>query len=129
MARMLIAFYRLGLDDFVHVKDIVARTGLSDYRCGEWAKMKLWGLIEEMPKSDGGDKKTSGFWRVTDAGRRFVGRRSTIYSHVKVFDGRFFGFSGDPVYIDECLGKKFSYGELVESGDGEKSGQKTIPRN
>lgn len=119
MARMLILFYKIpGSDDWLHINDVIRVTGCSEFRCGDWAKLKHWALIEDRKKEEDDDKKNSGFWRITPTGKAFVERKYRIKSHILLYDGNFCGFEGEDVYIDHCLGKNFSYGELLGDADG-----------
>jgi len=82
---------------------------------GDFAKLVYWELIEERPKDeDNTEKRTSGYWAITDRGKRFVRNQTTIMSHVKLYDSRVMGFEGKSVDIKTILGKKFDYEELMK---------------
>lgn len=70
-------------------------------------------LIESQPTSDTA-KKTSGFWRPTDRGRRFVRGLIRIYDPVFVFNAKPIGFGDRLVSIRDALGKKFDYRKLLK---------------
>ena len=113
MARMLIAFYRLKHPGFMHVNDVIRLTGLADYRCGDWAKLVYWGLIEEKSKGKNEDKRTSGYWRITDRGKEFVEGALTVPKYIYLYNQKYMGNDGPEVHIRDCIGKKFSYEELM----------------
>jgi len=77
-----------------------------------------WDLIEplEYPKIDSllDDKKSSGMWFLTEKGKLFVKGFITIPKYVNVFDHKLVGTEGKEVFIQDCLGKKFSYNELMK---------------
>lgn len=113
MAKGLIGLYRLDRkkpNRYFHITEIqgVVVGG------GDFAKLAYWGLIVEQAKDESDDtKRTSGFWAITQKGRDFVNVKITVPSHVKVFDGRTFGFGEKHITIQHALGKKFNYAELM----------------
>lgn len=117
MARLLIAFYKLNAIGYIHVTDIIRMTGLVEYRCGDWAKLSYWGLIQEKEinrdQEPVKDTKNSGYWMITDLGKDFVEGKTKVYSHALVYNQKCRGLVGTKVSIKECLGKKFSYSELM----------------
>lgn len=81
---------------------------------GDFSKLMYWGLITEQPKDEDDDsKRTSGYWAITDKGRDFVRGKITVPSHVRLFDGKSYGFTGKQVTIHHVLGNKFNYAELM----------------
>jgi len=106
----LIRLYRLaGVGEYLHIKHWV-ENGRGH------ALMKEWGLIEEMPKGTGGEKKkTSGCWCVTPKGEKFIQRQTKIHARLTVYLGEVVGVSEDMVDIDECLGKDFDYYQLMSN--------------
>ncbi len=117
MAQVLIAIYRkrddaTRLHDWVHVgKDV---PGLKN---GDYGKLRHWELIESRGDA-GDDTKSSGFWRIAKLGIAFVERRATVWRRAYVFNNRFYGFETKTrVTIDDALGTKFSYSELMGSDE------------
>lgn len=85
---------------------------------GDFAKLVYWNLIEEMPKDEHDThKRTSGYWKITEMGKKFVENKLTVAQTVDVFNGNPLRMHGNPVTIVEVLGKKFSYKELMEDRD------------
>jgi len=115
MAMLLIRFYRLGYDGFVHITKVIELTGLADYRCGDFAKLSYWGLIEEK-SNDSTEKRTSGYWKITDLGRDYCSGTVRIPSHVYLYHGECVGFSNELSDVNESLGVKFNYSELIANG-------------
>jgi len=116
MARMLITLYRLqcrSTERWHHVSDIGLKAGCL-YIGGDFAKLIYWGLIEQRPKEeDDGDKRTSGYWRITADGIDFVLCKTTAMEYVRIYNGEQFDMYGREVDIEHCLGKKFKYSELM----------------
>ena len=97
-------------DEWVHVRDITRDLNVTS----DFSKNVYWKLIEEKPLS-GEDKKTSGFWRITDKGKAFVERRIKLKSHVLIYNAKIIGFSENYTDIISSLGKRFSYRELMNN--------------
>lgn len=115
MAACLIVLCRIsqreGVEGWVYVPDFVrSNPVLANSR--EYPKLRYWGLVETRA-SKKPEVKDSGTWRPTAIGVAFSLNRTKIKSHVKLYDGRPFGFLGDEVSIVDCLGERFSYPELM----------------
>lgn len=106
MARSLIAMYRAGNTDFIHLPTTIGS------RSREEGKLRYWGLVEEQltARPDGG---RAGYWRVTDTGEQFVLGRAFIPKYAEIYDGRCLALSGALVSIQDALTDKFDYGELM----------------
>lgn len=78
-------------------------------------KTRWWGLMEPQGgrRDDGSDRV--GIWRLTGNGVAFVNGLYTVKKYVHVYDNRPLRTSGIEVGIEECLGKKFNYKELMTS--------------
>lgn len=81
---------------------------------GDFAKFKTWGLVEEQLNTDT-KKRTSGYWRITPKGERYVRGELTIPKVARIYNKRFFYFEGEQVSIKDALGKNFDYAELMEA--------------
>ena len=82
---------------------------------GDYAKLRYWGLIERMPKEPEQDKRSSGMWRLTKIGRRFVYGQITVSSvcYYRHPEGGVLGFETEQIGIEDALGKNFSYRSLM----------------
>ena len=118
---LLIASYYRGdvVDEWLHVPSYIAEM-VSDHPRraaavrGDWAKMKLWGLIEEKPESRADGNPHVGYYKLTDLGRRFVKREVKVPGHVYIYNGEPLRRAvSDEVTIDDALGKDFSYAEIM----------------
>jgi len=77
--------------------------------------LPYWGLIE-CRVNDDPSKKSSGYWRVTDRGRGFLACQITVPKTAVVYNNRLERLEGVLITIQEALGKKFSYEELMQAG-------------
>jgi hypothetical protein len=78
----------------------------------ELPKCRHWRLAEQRDNDDTA-KKDSGYWRVTSDGCDFAERRMRVPSHCHLYDNEIVGWSDTKVTIEEALGEKFSYAELM----------------
>lgn len=109
VASDLIAFAnRTQQGEYMHISKITKRSSGG----GDFAKMQMWGLITEHQNTDTG-KRTSGLWCVTQKGRDYVNNKIQLPKYALVYNGKFLGYDGDDISIEECLGTKFNYRELM----------------
>jgi len=121
-ARLLIALYRY--DDaegreFVYLPPLLDRFGATilkgtPHQGGYGTLSHHWGLIEAQPgeREDGSNRV--GYWRVTDLGREFALERATVPKYARLYGNRLLGLHGEPISIQDALGNKFNYRELME---------------
>jgi len=111
IAQELINLYLAGGDEeFVHISKFFASAG-----CGDFSKAKHFGLLYKKPK-DKNDigKKASGYWRLSTAGVEFVLGEREIAKYVVMYQNKVIGYDDDiMVDIEDCLGDKFNYWELM----------------
>lgn len=112
-ARTLIALYQHAGDDYAHVPTLLAKHLPDIAHQGGYATLSAhWKLIEEAPvRRD--DNGRAGCWRITKLGRSFVRNWTTVPKYAHIYDGRLLRLSGPPITIDDALGTKFSYAELM----------------
>jgi hypothetical protein len=98
--------------DYGYIQDSRRKGGVTDNR--EESKLRWWGLIEEelSYRPDGG---RAGYWKVTGLGEAWINHEVTVpkYAHILFNELVFVG--GDPITIDDALGKKFDLRELMTS--------------
>jgi hypothetical protein len=119
---LLARYYRTAhVEEWLHVPSYIAEVAADNPRRaaavrGDWAKMKLWGLIEEKPGARDDGSPRVGYYRMTDLGRRFVNRALRVPSHVYIYNGAPLPrVVTEMITIDEALGKDFSYAEIMEA--------------
>jgi hypothetical protein len=120
MAQALVSMYRIAerADEWVHVPSTLGPTH-NAARGGDFAKLRYWGLVRE---SDGeviidGDKKSSGFWKITPQGQAFVRGQVRVPRHIFLYDSVFLRYSDDTIDITEALATSFSYTDLMSGTD------------
>lgn len=104
--RALCELWRAAGQRFAYLPDVVS------VRADE-AKARYWGLIESRGEYRDDGSPRSGFWRLTDDGVGFVSHRYRVPAYALIYDGRCLGLEGEPVGIDDVLGSRFDYGELM----------------
>lgn len=90
-----------------HISDIQGKSG-----GGDFAKLRYFGLVEEA-SNENPSKRTSGFWRITNKGRRFVKGWLSVPCYVKVYNGKVYGEGSETITIYQALNEKFNYEELM----------------
>lgn len=82
---------------------------------GDSVKLRYWGLIEGLVglRDDGSNRV--GYWRITEAGRDFVGGDLRVPKHARVYDGESLGLDAEAGYVTirDCLGTRFNYDALM----------------
>ena len=85
---------------------------------GDFAKLTFWGLLEQAPKSDDQDTRTSGKWRPTGEGLLFAARQKLVPKNALIFNNQLAGFEGGTIDVCDALGKSFSWDELWNGEQG-----------
>ena len=85
-----------------------------EVRGGDYAKLVHWGLARAKVNDDT-KKRTSGFWQTTKLGRRFAYREVSLPSHVFLYDSQVIGYFDTRITIDQALGERFDYRELMQA--------------
>jgi hypothetical protein len=87
---------------------------------GDWAKLRFWGFIQDMPGERADKSKRAGYWRITDVGRQFAKGEVLVPSHVYIYNQKPFENRQrrhkKQISIYEALGERFSYEELMRGG-------------
>lgn len=99
--------------DWVNIRDVIPGGDKSSKASSDGAYLVHWRLIEAQPKPQGGKKQ--GFYRPTERGIQFAEKKIRVPSHVALFDNKVVGWNDKLVYIDEALGDKFDYQELMRT--------------
>ena len=118
-AMCLIEFFKIWKRDgpgWYHISDLIKENDTLATRLngGEFARMRLFGLIEEKKKDDEDThKRTSGYWRLTREGEMFILGKITKPDKVHIYNGQVMGFSETQTTIKQALGKSFNYEKLM----------------
>ena len=110
MAIFLIKFWNRHKDFEFH-----QATAEKDYNfCGDYGKLAYWGLM--IPRGDLGERaRYSGYWKITDAGLKFVRNEIKVPKYAIVYDQKVIAMKGDAVSIKDCLSNKFNYEEIISA--------------
>lgn len=88
---------------------------------GDYAKLRHFGLVVADGTNDE-DKKASGLWQITPKGIKFVEKQITVHEKVKLYNNHSYGFEGDQITIEDALGTKFSFKDLMKN-NGDRSSE------
>lgn len=124
MAVVMIALYRKKKFGFIKVEEFMRLQGYQ--RSGDFPYLVHWGMLEKMQgkREDGSSK--NGFYKLTDKGREFVMHRITVPQILVILNGKIEGLEGKLVSIEDALGKKFNYREIMGEDYRVSSVQSTI---
>ncbi len=113
MARFLVTMVvRHRLDPrWFHVREVVAGGSGATKSSTDGSYLAHWGLVEPKPKTSG--EKSSGLYRPTEKGAVFVDGRITVPSHIFLYNNQVEGWSDTQTTIQEALGNRFNYPELM----------------
>lgn len=88
-------------------------------RSNKISRLRKWGLVSQPPCKDPA-RRTSGRWTPTPTGIAFARGESSICKYVYLYNNEILNFSvGETVTIQEALGDKFNYAELMSGLTGE----------
>lgn len=95
-------------DCWVQIKEIKGVRG------GDYAKLKLWELVEARPKDPADpDQRNSGYWRPTKKGQDFVIRAIQVPRKLWLYNSKVVLTELNPVDIVGCFKQHFDYYDLM----------------
>ena len=109
MAYELIVCWRTAGAEWFHLPSV------ANCRGGDFGKLRYWGLVVEETerRPDGG---RAGWWYITPAGADWLLHGAHVQKYARIYDGRCLSFEGEGVTIQDALGDRFDYGELMAGG-------------
>lgn len=97
--------------EWLHVPSYLIEQNATDREC---AKLRYWGLIEEMPEGRDDGSPHAGFYKITELGKQFVARTVRVPMYVHLYNGNPLKRpAAETIDIYEALGEKFNYNELM----------------
>lgn len=81
---------------------------------GDPAKLRYWGLIARGDPENEDGSEQSGRYVITDLGNKFVEGRIAVPERVYIYDKMLMGVSKEMITIQQALGKKHVYTELMK---------------
>ena len=101
-------------DKWIHVNAFLVKTRRhSSIAGGDAVKLRFWGLLEreKSERADGSDRV--GRYAITDLGKKFVEGKAAVPRYAYTFNQLLLRMSEQTITIQQALGKKFSYSELM----------------
>lgn len=99
--------------EWLHVPSYLVEQNATDREC---AKLRYWGLIEEMPEGRDDGSPHAGFYKITELGKQFVARKIRVPMYIHLYNGGIVKRKDEEtIDIYEALGEKFNYNELMGS--------------
>jgi hypothetical protein len=96
-----------------HVNQFAEKSAIHP-RASHFAELRHWGLVQPSAKDVKG-KKSSGYWSITDEGKKFVEGDLKVPEMIKMFNNECYGKFGDQIDIHAALGNKFKYEDIMNS--------------
>lgn len=102
--------------EWIHVPNYLSNlTTTATIRGGDWAKLRLWDLIEPQIGERYDGCKRTGYYRITATGIAFVEQRWQVPRHVLIYNQNVLGYEGPDVTIVNVVGDKFDFTTLMAS--------------
>lgn len=111
MALALIILYREGIRDFVHLENLMISKGYK--RCGDASYLIHWKFLERLKEKRDDGSARNGQYKITSLGLLFVEGKVTGKEYALIFNNNVEEFGGKEITIQEALGKKFNYENLM----------------
>ena len=90
-------------------------------RAQQWSSLHLWDLVMGQ-RPEHTKLASSGLWQPTDLGRAFAADRARVKRYVYVYNNKVLECEGDEISIQEALGDKYNYAEIMANYNGTPSG-------
>ncbi len=81
----------------------------------DWQTLRFWGLIEALDDGAASGRKSTGEWRITEAGLWVVAHpdRALLHDYVLVYNNRRRGVSDEKRSLKDALQRPFSWEEVA----------------
>lgn len=111
MAVALIALYKNIGGVYVHLESFLAGKGLK--RCGDASYLRFYRFLDKKAEKREDGSNRNGFYKITGLGCLFVEGKVTATETFLILHNRLEGFEGKEITIQDALGNKFNYNELM----------------
>lgn len=115
MAIALIALYNHENKGYVHLEKLLQSKGHA--RCGDASYLRHYGLIEPFLGDRKDGSKRNGHYKITGSGLLFCEMKLTVNKNFLIFNNKLKGFEGEQIDINQALGVKFNYNDLMGLND------------
>lgn len=112
MALALIVLYKHKEKGFIHLENTMKELGYN--RCGDASYMRHYRLIEKMEGKREDGSSRNGMYKITGLGIMFVEGTSKVMAKFIISNNKHDGFEGDEITIQDALGTKFDYRQLMD---------------
>lgn len=112
MALALIVLYRHKEKGFIHLENTMKELGYK--RCGDASYLRHYRLIEKMEGDREDGSPRNGMYKITGLGIMFAEGRSKVQNTFLIYNNKHEGFEGDEITIQDALGTKFDYRQLMD---------------
>lgn len=114
MVRWMFGLYDIAGNPGTYVHSSRVNDSLQYRSGGEFSLLRWWGLIDQK-QSDDKTKKSTGYWRLTSKGYRFLFLGHTVRESILLYNNRLYAFQGDLVSARNVLesGRNFNYEHLI----------------
>ncbi len=112
MAIALIVLYRNLDKGFVHLENLMKEAGYK--RCGDASYLRHYRLIEKKEGNRDDGSPRNGMYKITSAGIMFVEGKTKVKKKYIIYNNKHEGFEGDEITIQDALGTKFDYRQLMD---------------
>ena len=114
MSCVILLIYRSGKRGFFHVENWLKEIGRSELRA-DFHKLRYWNLLEKKIEDREDGSGRNGHYKITGRGIMFAEGSLRVQEKAVIFNGKLKYFEGNEVEIKQCLGKRFSYEELMSN--------------
>lgn len=112
MALALIILYRNKEKGFIHLEKTMKDAGYN--RCGDASYLRHYRLIERLEKDREDGSPRNGMYKITGTGIMFAEGKSKVKAKFIIYNNKHEGFEGDEITIQDALGSKFDYRQLMD---------------
>lgn len=111
---LILLTQRYNVHEEFHLEEFFkGQYGLPSSIRGDMTKLKYWNLLlPHVGKREDGSNR-NGIYSLTKDSFRFVSRETSVPKYALLYNNKLRGFDGENVFINQCLGDKFNYLELM----------------
>jgi len=111
MAIAMIALLKHSKGKFVHLENFLNQHGYQ--RCGDASYLIHYGFLERRIGNREDGSSRNGEYKLTGRGVMFCEGKIKAAQKFKILHNRFEGFAGNDITIQDALGERFNYTELM----------------
>ena len=101
-------------EGWIHVENYLKSQNIPASIRGDFPKLRYWGLIEQFEGQREDGSTRVGLYRITEKGELFVEGQLAVNKYILLYNQKLLGRDGDATTIQDALGDKFNYEELMK---------------